>query len=90
MRPQPLSETHRDNASRQRLLRAAALWLLVGSFLLITTLVPVYNETLGWTSVFWLVGAPLIVLLTLEPSLPRQLLAFRQPRQRSLRTAMWH
>ena len=90
MRPQPLSKTHRDNASRQRLLGAAVLWLLAGSFLLITTLVPVYSEMLGWTSVFWLVGAPLIVLLTLEPSLPRQLLALRQPRQRSLRTAMWH
>jgi hypothetical protein len=90
MRPQPLSGNPRHNASHQRLLGAAVLWLLVGSFLLITTLVPVYSQMLGWTSAFWLVGAPLIVLLTLEPSLPRQLLALRRPRPTSLRAAIWH
>jgi len=90
MRPQPLSDNHRDNTGHRRLLGSAVLWLLVGSFLLATTLVPVYSEMLGWTSAFWLVGAPLIVLLTLEPSLPRQLLALRRPRQSTLRTAMWH
>jgi len=90
MRPQPLSKNHRNDASHQRLLVAAMMWLLTGSFLLITTLVPVYTDILGWTSAFWLVGAPLIVLLTLEPSLPRQLLALRRPRQPSLRAVMWH
>ncbi|MBB5359618.1 hypothetical protein HDE76_002847 [Rhodanobacter sp. ANJX3] len=90
MRPQPLSDNHRDNTSHRHLLGSAVLWLLAGSFLLATTLVPVYSEMLGWTSAFWLVGAPLIVLLTLEPSLPRQLLALRRPRQSTLRTAMWH
>ena len=90
MRPQPFSENHRYNASHQRLLGAAVLWLCAGSFLLVTTLVPVYTDMLGWTSAFWLIGAPLIVLLTLEPSLPRQLLAWRRPRQPSLHTVMWH
>lgn len=90
MGPQPLSKIHRDNASHQRLLGATVLWLLAGSFLLLTTLVPVYSQMLGWTSTFWLVGAPLTVLLTLKPSLPRQLLALRRPRRSSLRTVMWH
>lgn len=90
MRPPPLSENHRHNASHQRLLGAAMLWLCAGSFLLITTLMPVYTDMLGWTCTFWLVGAPLIVLLTLEPSLPRQLLALRRHRQRSLHTMMSH
>ncbi|WP_458070609.1 hypothetical protein [Rhodanobacter sp. BL-MT-08] len=89
MRPQLLSKNDRYDASHQRLLGAAMLWLLAGSFLLITTLVPVYSAVLGWTSSFWLVGAPLIMLLALEPSLPRQLLALRGPRQNPLRAAIW-
>jgi hypothetical protein len=86
MRPSPIS------ASRyhQRLLGAATLWLLVGSFLLLTTLVPVYTELLGWSAAFWLIGAPLIVLFTLEPSLPRQWLARRRSRHQALRMVMWH
>jgi cytochrome c biogenesis factor len=90
MHTPPLSKTRHADASRQHLLGAAVMWLVAGSFLLITTLVPVYSQTLGWTSAFWLVGAPLIVLLTLEPSLPRQLLARRRPRQTSRQAAMWH
>ena len=91
MRPETLCEKNRRYAaSHQRMLGAAMLWLLVGSLLLITTLVPVYSQMLGWTSAFWLVGAPLTVLLTLEPSLPRQLLALRRARPSSLRAALWH
>jgi hypothetical protein len=91
MRTQPISDSrHQEARYRQRLLGAAGLWLLGGSFMLITTLVPVYTELLGWTPVFWLVAAPLIVLLAVEPSLPRQLLALRRPRQPSLRMVMWH
>jgi hypothetical protein len=86
MRPQALTE----NRHHQRLLGAAALWLLAGSFLLITTLIPVYTDLLGWTPVFWLVVAPLIVLLTLEPSLPRQLLKLRLPRRQTQGVVMWH
>ncbi len=85
MRPSPFPQNHRHAASHRRLLGAAVLWLLAGGFLLITTLVPIYTDTLGWTSAFWLVGAPLIVLLTLEPSLPRRLLA-----RRRVRAAIWH
>jgi hypothetical protein len=90
MRSPPLSENSHHAASHQHLLGAAVLWLLAGSFLLITTLVPVYTPMFGWTSAFWLVAAPLLVLLTLEPSLPRQLLALRRPRRSSPRAVIWH
>lgn len=86
MRPPALSVTRHH----QRLLGAATLWLLLGSLLLLTTLVPAYTELLGWSAAFWLVGAPLIVLLTLEPSLPRQWLARRRSREQALRLVMWH
>ena len=74
----------------QRLLGATVLWLFAGSGLLLTTLVPVHTELLGWTPAFWLLGAPLVVLLALEPALPRQLLALCRPRQRAVRRAIWH
>lgn len=86
MRPVALSA----HLYRQRLLGAATLWLLLGSVLLLTTLVPAYTELLGWSAAFWLVGAPLIVLFTLEPSLPRQWLLRRRPRVQALRLVMWH
>jgi hypothetical protein len=75
---------------QQHLLGAALLWLLGGSALLLSTLVPMHTDLLGWTSTFWLVGAPLIVLLGLEPTLPRQLLALCQPRRRLPRSVVWH
>jgi hypothetical protein len=45
---------------------------------------------LGWTPAFWLVAAPLVVLLALVPSLPRQLLALCRPRRRMVRSVAWH
>ena len=84
MRPQ----THPSRHSH--LLAAAMLWLLGGSALLLTTLVPVRTDLLGWTPAFWLVGAPLAVLLVLEPSLPCQLLALCRPRRRTSHRAVWH
>lgn len=89
MRTPPFHENNRRQASHQRLFGAAMLWLLAGSFLLLTTLLPAYTDALGWTSAFWLVGAPLAVLLTLEPSLPRQLLALCRPRRKALHAATW-
>jgi hypothetical protein len=78
------------SARHQRLLGAALLWLLAGGVLLLSTLVPAYTESLGWTPAFWLLGAPLVVLLALEPALPRQLLALCRPRRRVVRHAIWH
>lgn len=85
MRTPALSSPH-----HQRLLGAAALWLLGGGALLLSTLVPAHTDLLGWTPAFWLVGAPLVVLLALEPSLPRQLLALCRPRRRMVRGVAWH
>ncbi len=73
----------------ERLLGAATLWLLGGA-LLLSTLVRAYTPLLGWTPAFWLIGAPLVVLLALEPTLPRQLLALCLPRRRVVRNAIWH
>ena len=85
MRPKTLCSPRNS-----RLLTAAMLWLLGGGALLLTTLVPVRTDLLGWTPAFWLVGAPLVVLLVLEPSLPRQLLARRRSRRRVQHDAVWH
>ncbi len=75
----------------QRLLGAAFLWLLSGGVLLLTTLVPLHTELLGWTPAFWLLGAPLVVLLVLEPALPRLLLlASCRPRRRAVHGLIWH
>lgn len=74
----------------QRLLGAATLWLAGGGTLLLTTLVPAHTDVLGWTPAFWLLGAPLVVLLGLEPTLPRQLLALCRPRRRLARGVAWH
>lgn len=78
-------------AHHERLLGAALLWLLGGLALLLTTLVPTHTALLGWTTAFWLVGAPLVVLLALEPSLPRQLLGlWLRPRQRAAAPLIWN
>ncbi|AIF46389.1 hypothetical protein [Dyella japonica] len=77
-------------AHHERLLGAALLWLLAGAALLLTTLAPAHTDALGWTPAFWLVGAPLVVLLALEPSLPRQLLALLRPRRRSAAQLIWN
>lgn len=84
MRPTPQAALH------ERLLGASLLWLLAGAVLLLTTLVPARTELLGWTPAFWLVGAPLVVLLALEPSLPRQLLALLRPRRQRAAQPIWH
>lgn len=78
-------------AHHERLLGAALLWLLAGAALLLTTLVPAHTHTFGWTPAFWLVGAPLVVLLALEPSLPRQLLGLLvRSRRRPAARLIWN
>ena len=84
MRPSSLT-----SARHQHLFGIAALWLLGGGVALLSTLVPAHTDALGWTPAFWLLGAPLVVLLGLEPSLPRQLLALCLPRRR-VRSTIWH
>lgn len=85
MRPQVV-----DMERRSKLLALSLLWLLGGSLLLASTLVPAYTEWLGWTPFFWLFVAPLAVALTLEPSLPRQLISLLKPRRRNASRLIWH
>jgi hypothetical protein len=78
-------------AHHERLLGGALLWLLAGAALLLTTLVPLHTDAWGWTPAFWLIGAPLVVLLALEPSLPRQLLGLRfRSRRRPASALIWN
>jgi len=79
-----------DTTRHYRLVAGALLWLLAGVALLLTTLVPVRTDLLGWTPAFWLVGAPMALLLVLEPGLPRQLLSWLRPRRRRAAHAIWH
>ncbi|HUA78813.1 MAG TPA: hypothetical protein VL997_00455 [Dyella sp.] len=79
-----------DSGRQSRLLAFALLWLLVGSFLLASTLVPAHTEWLGWTPFFWLFAAPLAVALTLEPRLPRPLLGLRRQRRRNTSQLIWN
>ena len=74
----------------QRLLGAALLWLIGGSALLLTTLVPMHTDLLGWSPAFWLIGAPVVALLGLEPTLPRELLTLRRTRHHAPRLVGWH
>jgi len=84
MRPNTSATRH------ERLLGAALLWLLAGTVLLVTTLVPAHTDDLGWTPAFWLMGAPLVLLLALEPALPRQLLRALRPRRRRNASLIWN
>ena len=84
---------YRSSASmhHQRLCASALLWLLVGGFLLLTTLLPAHTRLLGWAPLFWLFGAPLSVLLALEPGFLRRLLARRRARAVStIHGVLWH
>jgi len=89
MRPQLPSSPH-----HQGLLAATVSWLCAGGFLLLTTLVPARTALLGWTPVFWLLVAPLIVLLALQPRrLPRQPWRRRLQRLHAVHTVhgvIWH
>lgn len=52
---------------RQRMIDLLVSWLLVGSGLLLARLLPPYSVLLGWSPAFWLVLAPLTMLLALDP-----------------------
>ncbi|MEP6899368.1 MAG: hypothetical protein ABI870_12640 [Rhodanobacter sp.] len=69
---------------------AALLWLLAGTVLLLTTLMPPYTAQLGWTPAFWFIAAPLVVLLVLEPTLPQQLMTLYRQRRSAVRNVIRH
>ncbi|MEO7073168.1 MAG: hypothetical protein ABI300_09525 [Rhodanobacter sp.] len=74
----------------QRLLGAISLWLFIGGALLASRLVPMHSALLGWSTAFWLIGAPLVMLLALEPGLPRRVLSLRLIRRPASRDAIWN
>ena len=69
------------NLRHQRGLIASA-WLLLGSALLLLTPLPAHTAALGWAPALWLVGAPLALLLVMQPRLPMRLLATALQRRR--------
>ena len=79
-----------DSRYRQRVLGAIILWLVLGTLLLLSGLVPAFTAVLGWSLAFWLVPAPLTMLLVLEPGLPRLLLSRCLTRRRALRATAWN
>lgn len=81
------SPSHPDH---QHLLGATVLWLLAGSALLLSTLVPWHTAWLGWTPAFWLLGAPLMLLLVLEPGRVRRLLRAFRARRPARDDLAWH
>jgi hypothetical protein len=85
-----MRQPHIDHDRQPRLLAVTVLWLLAGSVLLLTTLVPAHTALLGWAPTFWLLVAPLAVLLTLDPTLPRQLLTLRRTRRHNASRWLWH
>lgn len=85
-----MRQPHIDHDRQPRLLAVCVLWLLAGSVLLLTTLVPAHTALLGWAPAFWLLAAPLAVLLTLDPTLPRQLLTLRRTRRHDASRWLWH
>jgi hypothetical protein len=85
-----MRQPHIDHDRQPRLLAITVLWLLGGSALLLTTLVPAHTALLGWAPTFWLLVAPLAVLLTLDPTLPRQLLTLRRTHRHNASRWLWH
>ncbi len=75
---------------QQRVLGGLLLWLFAGSALLLTTVVPAYSELLGWTPAFWWLVAPLIMLLALDPGLPRKLQVRWLSTRRAGRATHWN
>lgn len=45
-------------------IRGACIWLALGSAA--SVMLPLRNDLLGWSAVYWLAGAPLLVLAVLH------------------------
>lgn len=60
---------------RRTLALIALAWLAGGMLLLLLTPLSGRTDALGWTPLFWLLLAPMSVLVTLKPRLPLDLLA---------------
>jgi hypothetical protein len=56
----------RSHAFAFWLAAGAALWWLLGAFLLALTPLPAHTDTLGWTPLYWLLLAPPCMLAGLR------------------------
>lgn len=56
----------RSQAFAFQLAAGAALWVVLGAFVLALTPLPAHTEALGWAPLFWLLLAPLCVLAGLR------------------------
>lgn len=74
---------------RQTTLDAITLWLAAGSLSMLSGLLPIHSILLGWSLPFWLVLAPLLLLLTLAPHLPGQWLRRYRSRRRITHARIW-
>ena len=79
-----------DHNRQHRLFSCAPLWLLVGGVLLLTTLVPVHTALFGWMPLFWLLIAPLAVMLVVQPQLIRRRRMHRRAPRRRGTQPVWH
>jgi hypothetical protein len=74
--PSSKEPTMHDMLTPRRTVALIALaWLAGGMLLLLLTPLSGRSDALGWTPVFWLLLAPMSVLVTLKPRLPLDLLA---------------
>lgn len=84
-----------DSSHPSRVLAASLAWLVGGSALLFTTVVPAHTVMLGWTPAFWLLAAPLLVLLATlhgrRDRYPARMLSRRGVRRhRAVVAAIWN
>ena len=66
---------HESLTPRRTVALIALAWLAGGMLLLLLTPLSGRTELLGWTPSFWLMLAPMSVLVALQPRLPLELLA---------------
>lgn len=60
---------------RRTIALIALAWLAAGMLLLLLTPLSGHTDALGWTPTFWLLLAPMSVLVALQPRLPLELVA---------------
>jgi hypothetical protein len=63
-----------DMTPRRTVALIALAWLAGGMLLLLLTPLSGRSEALGWSATFWLLLAPMSVLVALRPRLPVELL----------------
>lgn len=78
---QPGHHAPGSNAFRGAIRDGLVLWACAGGLALAGGIAPMHCALLGWSLPYWLLLAPGMLLLVLDPGLPRRLL--RRPRKRA-------